>query len=110
MSFLETISKRIDGIGAHPEKKLINALTVTAQDVMAGNVPGTEPANLMSLILKKILKAKPNKKVPLWYLIDSILFNVGHVYLKNIENDLPAVFQVRLYNTKPYSLGYPPVC
>lgn len=95
MSFIDTIAKRLDGLGHHPDKNKINALSATAKDVLVGNVIGVNAAELISLIFKKIMRASAKNKVPLWYLVDSILYNVGGEYLKFIENNLPMVFQVR---------------
>lgn len=94
---LENYSKKLDDLGTHPDKQKINGLTMTARDVSAGFVSGLSPSKVIDLIYKKVLYVPTMKKVPLLYVLDSILFNVKGTYLRIVESRLPQIFQVRLF-------------
>lgn len=74
MVVLEEFNRKMNALGAFPAKDIINQLSKMAQDVSLA-------PEIVNLMRKKILEASVNCKLPLFYLMDSILKNVGNVYI-----------------------------
>lgn len=67
-------------------KPLINTLTIIAGE-------NTHVANaIVSAIEQQLLNAIPARKLPLVYLIDSIIKNIGGVYIPTFTYNLPQIF------------------
>lgn len=92
--FLESYSQLITKMGAFPDKLIINKLTMLANDVMNDLVKDVTPRDVANLIQKRILRAEPNCKVPILYLIDSIFHNVNGEYIRLFTGNLTSIFHV----------------
>lgn len=92
--FIDNFSNAIAKMGAFPDKLVINRLTMLAHDVLSNLVDGVTPKDLANLIQKKLLRAGPNCKVPIMYLIDSIFHNVNGPYIELFVPNLVSLFHV----------------
>ena len=75
MALLRAYAGEVDSLGAFPAKHVINTLTMMADDNKMSQAPA-----IAGLILGRINVAASNCKVPLLYLADSIIKNVGNPY------------------------------
>ncbi|KDO25211.1 hypothetical protein SPRG_20790 [Saprolegnia parasitica CBS 223.65] len=82
----ETLNK----LGAYPAKPIINNLTMIAE-----NLAMAKP--LATFLVSKLHGVVPAFKLPILYLMDSILKNVGGPYVQLLGGSLPPVFKVRLF-------------
>jgi len=87
--FLATLTR----MGRHPDKMIINQLTLLAGDVHRGTVAGVTAADLVGAIESRLLRAGVEEKLPILYLMDSIMFNHrGSSYSNLFSNNLASVF------------------
>ena len=75
MALLRAYAGEVDSLGAFPAKHVINTLTMMADDNKMSQAPA-----IAGLILGRINVAASNCKVPLLFLADSIIKNVGNPY------------------------------
>jgi hypothetical protein len=95
-SFADMYAGKVRSLGGHPDKNTINDLTRIAQDV--ARTPGVHNGGTAELVVgiveHNLLRSFPDHKLPLVYLMDSILFNVRGVYMGLFNAHLAAIFQV----------------
>eukprot|EP00586_Coscinodiscus_wailesii_P016082 CAMPEP_0172510946 /NCGR_PEP_ID=MMETSP1066-20121228/232570_1 /TAXON_ID=671091 /ORGANISM="Coscinodiscus wailesii, Strain CCMP2513" /LENGTH=375 /DNA_ID=CAMNT_0013290127 /DNA_START=18 /DNA_END=1141 /DNA_ORIENTATION=+ len=95
----EEYREMLDELGAFPDKVKINTLSMIAEDHSSSP---TSSKNLYTLIRTPLLSPtlNPQRKLPLVYVIDSILKNVGGCFITHIEDDakhwLPVVFSTKV--------------
>eukprot|EP00934_Nitzschia_sp_Nitz4_P001062 Nitzschia sp. Nitz4//scaffold174_size87051//7998//9916//NITZ4_005099-RA/size87051-processed-gene-0.53-mRNA-1//1//CDS//3329538842//1062//frame0 len=92
---LEEYRKMVMNLGTFPDKVMINSLTMVAEDYE----DSPKNASLIYKVIREPLLSKNvigDRKLPLVYLVDSILKNVKGVYIPIIEQDtgtwLPVVY------------------
>jgi len=83
---------RIRGMGRHPDKYVINALTKIAEGVRDGEFPNIRPQDLVGVVEARMLRAHPVEKLPVLYLLDSIMFNAKDPYPALFGASLPTLF------------------
>lgn len=101
-TFADMYAGKVRSLGCHPDKNTINELTRIAADV--ARTPGAHSGGTAELVVgiveRNLLRSYPDHKLPLVYLMDSILFNVRGVYQGLFSGHLAAIFQ-SVYNESP---------
>jgi len=94
---LEEYKEMVDDLGTFPDKVKINSLSMVAED-HAGSSRNAKA--LYNIILESLVSADVNcdRKLPLVYVVDSILKNVKGQFISIVEQDasnwLPVVYNV----------------
>lgn len=96
---LEEYKEMVDDLGAFPDKVKINSLSMVAEDHAESS---TNAAAIYKIIRESLISTSVHcdKKLPLVYLVDSILKNVKGRFIPIIENDAANWFPV-VYNALP---------
>ena len=99
ISFAEKFGAELDEIKDWPDKSKINSVTLLAEDAARHPTPGTSAADAVGAIESRLFRpGNPSYKLPLMYVMDSIMFNVGEPYVglfaKNVRHIFPAVHAV----------------
>lgn len=90
---VEDYCSMLDKLGNVPEKIKINSLSMAAEDFASSHKSAT---TIYKCILSRLIDTKttpgggissPDRKLPLVYVIDSLLKNVGGVYIDIIQDD-----------------------
>ena len=90
---VEDYCSMLDKLGTVPEKIKINSLSMAAEDFASSHKSAT---TIYKCILSRLIDTKttpgggissPNRKLPLVYVLDSLLKNVGGVYIDIIQDD-----------------------
>ena len=90
----------LDGLGNIPEKVAINSLSMAAEDFASSpNSASTIHDCICSRLIDRTSPgiSSPNRKIPLVYVLDSLLKNVKGVYI-NIIQDNAATWMSTVYN------------
>jgi hypothetical protein len=95
-TFEQMYAGKVRSLGGHPDKNTINDLTRIAADVarMPGLHNGGTPELVVGIVERNVLRSLPDHKLPLVYLMDSILFNVRGVYQQLFSQHLATIFHV----------------
>jgi len=80
-------------LGSHPDKLTINLLTMKASDVQKSSVPGVSVEDVVGAIESRLLRVNPEEKLPLLYLIDSIMHNSKGKYPVKFSKNIAYMFQ-----------------
>jgi len=96
---LEEYKEMVDDLGTFPDKVKINSLSMVAEDHAESS---TNAAAIYKIIRESLISTSVHcdKKLPLVYLVDSILKNVKGRFIPIIENDAANWFPV-VYNALP---------
>jgi len=95
---VEMFDRGLEGLGSFPDKAKINALTMIVEDHVscdddpaAGSDPRAAASSLYAPLLRRLLSpaTAADRKLPLLYLLDSILKNVGGVAAEAVRNGSP---------------------
>ncbi|CAK4084768.1 unnamed protein product [Aphanomyces euteiches] len=98
---VETLKKydgMINELGAYPAKHIINSLTMIAEDL-------TIAKHLAPFLVKKLNLVGPAYKLPILYLMDSIIKNVGGPYAHFFSQTLAPVFVAAVQVVNPTDLN-----
>ncbi|OQR84159.1 hypothetical protein ACHHYP_13790 [Achlya hypogyna] len=82
---LQQYDEALNKLGAYPAKPIINQLTMVAENLAMAN-------HLSAFLTSKLHVVVPAFKLPILYLMDSILKNVGGPYVALLGAGLPPVF------------------
>mmetsp|Transcript_26110 Transcript_26110/g.71612 ORF Transcript_26110/g.71612 Transcript_26110/m.71612 type:complete len:571 (+) Transcript_26110:306-2018(+) len=94
---LEEYKEMVEGLGTRAEKVKINTLSMVAEDYADSS---RNAAAIYSIIREPLISTvvHSDRKLPLVYLLDSILYNVKGQFVPLVEKDaanwLPVVYQV----------------
>uniref|UniRef100_A0A7S2RQA0 CID domain-containing protein n=1 Tax=Mucochytrium quahogii TaxID=96639 RepID=A0A7S2RQA0_9STRA len=91
--FLGDYERRLKGMGSHPDKNKINHLTKLAGDVSQGAVPNVRVTDIVGCVGHCLLRAPPEAKLTIIYLMDSIMFNVRGDYPRLLAEQMPHYFR-----------------
>jgi len=96
---VEEYKEMVDDLGTFPDKVKINSLSMVAEDHAESS---TNAAAIYKIIRESLISTSVHcdKKLPLVYLVDSILKNVKGRFIPIIENDAANWFPV-VYNALP---------
>lgn len=91
---LDEYREMIDDLGSFPDKVIINSLSMVAEDHATSK---SSASKIYGCIRSKLQTVSSDRKLPLVYVIDSILKNVKGLYISLIEKDakvwLPDVYR-----------------
>ena len=93
-SFIASYGAKIESMGHHPDKVVINTLTSLATDAMAAPTPEANPVAIAGVVESKLLRSKASCKLTVMYLMDSIVYNCGGVYRDIFARNLVQLFPV----------------
>lgn len=85
-SLLDDFAREMSRLGNYAHKNIINALTMLAQDseFMA--------ADICALVERQLYRVQPASKVPILFLLDSLVKNGGHAYVEAFGRNIVNAF------------------
>ena len=92
--FLDDLARRLKDLGNRPDKHKIDALGSMASAVLGGNIAGVSEKDVGDFVKSRLVRAAPDCKVPILYLIDSIIYNLRRSSYPSIfQEHLPIIFR-----------------
>jgi len=91
---MQEVDLCMSDLGNRPDRDKITGLGKRAEAVAKGKIQGVDERKLGDYIKSRLVRAAPGRKIPILYLIDSIIYNVRHSnYPRVFQQHLPIIFR-----------------
>ena len=91
--FVQKYGAELDELKGWPDKVKINSLTMLAAEAAKTRTPGETAEDVVGIIQSRLFRGRvASYKLPILYVMDSIVWNAGGPYVTLFSKNLPTIF------------------